>query len=51
MNIPAIERPGWIEPKNAGRFTDNQIISDNVLSLSLRVSIFTVATPISDTSM
>ena len=25
MNIPAIERPGWIEPKNAGRFTDNQI--------------------------
>lgn len=30
MNIPAIERPGWIEPKNAGRFTDNQIISDNV---------------------
>ena len=28
MNIPAIERPGWIE--HAGRFTDNQIISDNV---------------------
>ena len=36
MNIPAIERPGWIEPKNAGRFTDNQIISDNVRKTTCR---------------